>query len=176
MSVSAMSTRTPCAARYSEVRSKKVASPTLALDLQFDDAIDVKHWTLSRPRVRRMILASLPSACRAAEITVRLVGRREGRLLNKTYRSKDYATNILTFPYQEPPQLRADLVLCLPVLEAEARHQKKPVEHHCAHMLVHGVLHACGLDHEESSAAEAMEALEIAILRRFRIANPYATR
>ena len=158
------------------MRSKKLRPPTLALDLQCDNTIDLQDWPLSRPRVRRLILASLPGACRTAEMTVRLVGRREGRLLNKTYRHKDYATNILTFPYQEPPALRTDLVLCLPVLQAEARQQKKSVEHHCAHMLVHGVLHACGLDHEESSSAEAMEAIEIAILRRFRIANPYATR
>ena len=148
---------------------------TLTLDLQWGAGLDPDNWPLSRPRIRRLIQASLPSACRSAEITIRVVGRPEGKALNTMYRGKSYATNILTFPYDAPPQLRADLVLCLPVILAEAKQQKKALDHHCAHLLVHGVLHACGLDHEESSAAEAMEALETAILRRFRIANPYVT-
>ena len=148
---------------------------TVRLDLQWGPDLDQDDWPLSRPRIRRLIQASLPSACRSADITVRIVGRKEGKLLNTTYRGKSYATNILTFPYDAPPQLRTDLVLCLPVILAEAKQQKKAPDHHCAHLLVHGVLHACGLDHDESSAAEAMEALETAILRRFRIANPYLT-
>lgn len=132
-----------------------------------------EDWPLTRPRIRRLVLASLPGDCRTADLTVRLVGRREGQSLNNAYRNKNYATNILTFSYEAPPDLRADLVLCLPVIRQEARQQKKSFDHHCAHLLVHGVLHACGLDHEESRAAEAMEALETAILRRFRIADPY---
>jgi probable rRNA maturation factor len=146
---------------------------TLSLDLQWADDIDQDDWPLSRPRIRRLILASLPSACRSAEITIRVVGRKEGKSLNTAYRGKAYATNILTFPYDAPPQIRADFVLCLPVILAEAKQQRKSLDHHCAHLLVHGTLHACGLDHEESSAADAMEALETAILRRFRIPNPY---
>ncbi len=169
-----MSILTHCVARYSELARKNAPKPaTLRLNLQFGDTIVQEDWPLSRPGIRRLILASLPGDCRTAEVTVRLVGRREGRSLNTAYRNKDYATNILTFPYEAPPHLRADLVLCLPVLQQEARQQKKSFDHHCAHLLVHGVLHACGLDHEESRAAEAMEALETAILRRFRIADPY---
>ena len=169
-----MSIRTLCAARCSSVTRKlSQRAVTVTLDLQWGADLDQDHWPLSRPRIRRLIQASLPSACRSAEITIRIVGRKEGKSLNTTYRGKSYATNILTFPYDAPPQLRADLVLCLPVILAEAKQQKKAPDHHCAHLLVHGVLHACGLDHEESSAAEAMEALETAILRRFRIDNPY---
>lgn len=171
-----MSIRIHCAVRCSELVQRKTAkSATLRLDLQCGGTIHQQDWPLTRPRIRRLVLASLPGDCRSAELTVRLVGRREGQSLNNAYRNKNYATNILTFPYQASPNLRADLVLCLPVIRQEARQQKKPFDHHCAHLLVHGVLHACGLDHEESRAAEAMEALETAILRRFRIADPYTS-
>lgn len=123
--------------------------------------------------MRRLIAASLPSNCLTAQINLLVAGSRQARQLNLQYRNKDYATNILTFAYEGLPQIKADLVICSAVATKEARDQGRPLDHHLAHLLVHGVLHACGLDHESNADAEAMEALEIGILRRFRIPNPY---
>ncbi len=102
-----------------------------------------------------------------------MVGRRESQSLNREFRGKDYPTNVLTFPYCGLPTIAADLVLCEPVVAAEAKRQKKPLDHHLAHLVVHGVLHAAGLDHSNDQEAMQMEALESAILKRFRIPNPY---
>jgi probable rRNA maturation factor len=111
-----------------------------------------------------------------AELTVRFVGNKEGRALNQQYRHKDYSTNVLTFAYDDGPEgaVSCDLVLCCPVVEAEAREQGKPLVAHYAHLLVHGALHAQGYDHErgEADAAE-MEALEIEILDQLGFPNPY---
>jgi probable rRNA maturation factor len=109
-----------------------------------------------------------------AEITVVVMGTAKARRLNRDYRGQDHATNILTFPYTPAPMLSADLLLCMPVIKAEARQQGKRLDHHAAHLIVHGVLHASGMDHQRKSDAEAMEWLETAILGRFRIPNPYA--
>jgi probable rRNA maturation factor len=112
-----------------------------------------------------------------AEITVRIVDGAEGQALNRDYRHKDYATNVLTFDYARPPTspiVMADLVLCAPVVAREARQQKKTLQAHYAHLLVHGTLHAQGYDHETSAAeAREMEALEIDILGRMGLRNPY---
>jgi probable rRNA maturation factor len=102
-----------------------------------------------------------------------MVGLRASEALNTDYRKRKKPTNILTFPYQGPPELHADLVLCLPLCRAEANAQGKPLDHHLAHLLVHGVLHACGLDHVQAPEAAQMEALETSILKRFRIPDPY---
>ena len=111
---------------------------------------------------------------RDAEITVRIVDAREGRSLNLSYRNKDYATNVLTFDYAHEPQVLADLVLCAPVVEREAREQGKTLEEHYAHLLVHGVLHAQGYEHEtnERDALE-METLEVLLMGALGFANPY---
>lgn len=138
-------------------------------------ALQGEPWPLLRPRIRRVLLASLDAATETATLTLRMVGTREARDLNRSFRGKDYATNILTFAYEPPPQLHADLVLCWPVIQREARQQRKTVEHHLIHLLVHGCLHACGLDHEAEEEAEDMEALEAQILKRFRISDPYGT-
>ena len=132
-----------------------------------------------RAQLRRWVLAALD---RDAELTLRVVGAREGRALNAQFRGRDYATNVLTFAYHErgdAPErsgdgpVQADIVICLPVLVREARAQKKPLREHLAHLVIHGVLHAQGMDHEDEGEAREMEARETALLRRFRIADPY---
>jgi probable rRNA maturation factor len=145
----------------------------LSLDLQFGDfaGAAAHRAVLRKPRVQRWMAMALQ---RPGEIAVRIVGEVEGRALNRQYRRKDYATNVLTFDYTREPVVSADLVLCGPVLEREAREQGKPLEAHYAHLLVHGTLHAQGYDHEagEREALE-MEALEILLLGALGFPNPY---
>ena len=112
------------------------------------------------------------SIAKQATITVRFVGSKESQWLNKQYRHKNYATNVLTFPYSVSP-LHADLVLCTPVLRKESKEQGKLMVDHLAHLLIHGALHALGHDHETEADAHQMEALEIGLLKRLAIANPY---
>ena len=109
-----------------------------------------------------------------AELAVRIVGADEGQALNRQYRGKDYATNVLTFDYLREPVVSADLVLCGPVVEREAKEQGKSLEAHYAHLLVHGALHAQGYDHElgEREALE-MEALEVLLMGALGYPNPY---
>ncbi|MBI2381668.1 MAG: rRNA maturation RNase YbeY [Gammaproteobacteria bacterium] len=111
------------------------------------------------------------------ELTVRLVDEVEGRELNREYRRKDYATNVLSFPFEAPPgvdlPLLGDLVICAPVVTREAAEQGKPVLHHWAHLTVHGVLHCLGYDHIDDDEAEEMEALETQVLARLGIPDPY---
>lgn len=148
-------------------------TPKLQFSIQFGPGVNATTWPLSVPRMRRMIAASLPAKCRSAEINLLIAASKQAQNLNRDYRHKDYATNILTFAYQGTPDIKADLVICKPVAAREAKAEGKTIEHHLAHLLVHGVLHASGLDHEEDAQAQAMESLEIAILKRFRIPNPY---
>ena len=146
----------------------------LSLSLQFgrfDDAA-AHRAVLPRHKVARWIRHALATD---AEITVRIVGSDEGRDLNREYRKKDYATNVLTFDYTQEPLVTADLVLCAPVIEREAVEQNKSLEEHYAHMLVHGTLHAQGWDHETSEAdADEMEAYETAIMKEMGFTDPYA--
>jgi len=111
-----------------------------------------------------------------AEITLRFVGSAEGRRLNRDFRGRDYATNVLTFSYAQQPAVTADIVLCVPVVRREAREQRKDPRHHLAHLVVHGVLHARGFDHETARPAREMEAQEVAILARLGIPDPYLPR
>lgn len=108
-----------------------------------------------------------------AELALRFVDAAEARRLNREYRGKDYATNVLTFGYQHAPVVRADIVLCVPVVRREARAQRKDFRDHLAHLVVHGVLHAQGLDHDRAATARTMEAREIRILARLGIDDPY---
>lgn len=147
----------------------------LSLSLQFGrfDNAAAHRAVLPRHKVARWIRHALATD---AEITVRIVGADEGQQLNREYRHKDYATNVLTFDYTQEPVVTADLVLCAPVIEREAREQNKSLEEHYAHMLVHGTLHAQGWDHETSEAdAQEMEDYETAILRELGFVDPYAT-
>ena len=144
------------------------AKPSLSLSLQFADA---RHRAqLPRHKVARWIRQALDCE---GEITVRVVGAEEGRELNRSYRAKDYATNVLTFDYSDAPVVVADLVLCAEVVEREAAEQGKDLQAHYAHLLVHGTLHAQGWDHEDPVEAEAMEARETALLRDLGFADPY---
>jgi probable rRNA maturation factor len=110
---------------------------------------------------------------RDATVTLRFVGKREGRTLNARYRGKEYATNVLAFVYDARPPLSGDVVLCAPVLREEARAQHKALADHCAHLVVHGMLHLQGYDHDTDRATRAMEARETAILAALGVPDPY---
>jgi len=140
----------------------------LSLSLQFADAAHREQ--LPRHRVARWVRAALAAP---GQITVRIVGNDEGRALNRDYRGKDYATNVLTFDYEQAPVVVADLILCAPVVAREAVEQGIPLEAHYAHLLVHGTLHAQGFDHEDAAEAEAMEARESEILLALGFSDPY---
>ncbi len=147
------------------------AKPNLSLSLQFADKTHREH--LPRHKVARWIKAALAVDGVDGEITVRIVGEDEGRALNRDFRQKDYATNVLTFDYAQEPVVTADLVICAPVIEREAKEQGKTIDAHYAHMLVHGTLHAQGFDHEVDDEALAMEAQEREILAKLGFADPY---
>jgi probable rRNA maturation factor len=149
--------------------------PQLALEIQFATAAMAEKWqdVITKRKVGNWIKKALQEN---ATITVRFVGLAESKKLNSNYRNKDYATNILTFPYELQngiDNLSADLIICLPVLEKEAKQQHKTLEQHLIHLIVHGTLHAQGFDHEDDVEAEAMEQLEISILKKLKQANPY---
>lgn len=149
--------------------------PALSLSLQFArfDGVADHRAALPRHKVERWLRHALGAD---GEITVRIVDTEEGQSLNRDYRQKDYATNVLTFDYETDPVVMADLVLCAPVVAREAAEQGKSLQAHYAHLLVHGALHAQGWDHETSEAdAEDMEAREIEILAGLGFDNPYAT-
>jgi len=155
--------------------------PELSLAVQYG----IEDKQLPRWRLRRWVTVAVEGAVAHSDaldlqtvaLTVRLVGQREGKILNQTYRQKDYATNVLTFRYDSMPDeqssVMADIVICTPVLKREAREQGKPYLHHAAHLVVHGILHALGHDHLNARDANAMEALEKRILTRLRVPNPY---
>ena len=146
--------------------------PELTLSLQFGKIKDAdKHRAaLPRHKVTRWIRNTLEVD---GEITVRIVDAEEGQTLNREYRQKDYATNVLTFDYTQEPVVTADLVLCAPVIAKEAKEQKKTLEEHYAHMIVHGTLHAQGWDHELDEDAQVMELRETDIMARLGFKNPY---
>ena len=147
----------------------------LTLSVQYPDA-RLKE-VITRTAIRKWIQAALFAP---AELTIRFVDADEGRELNKQYRGKDYATNVLTFAYNEGEEMaddaptQADIILCTDVLEREAAEQKKSVEVHTAHLIVHGVLHAQGYDHEDDDEAAEMEGIETELLAELGYADPYA--
>ncbi|UWX04419.1 rRNA maturation RNase YbeY [Pseudoxanthomonas sp. NC8] len=127
---------------------------------------------------RKWVAAALKSRIREADLAIRIVDAREGRALNRHYRGKDYATNVLSFPADLPEGVKmpllGDLVICAPVVAREAKEQRKPSQAHYAHLTVHGVLHLLGWDHEDDKEAEAMEQLEREILAGLGLPDPYA--
>lgn len=159
----------PAPARASRpAATRRPARPELSLSLQFADA---RHRAeLPRHKVARWIRAALDAP---GEITVRIVDEDEGRTLNRDFRGKDYATNVLTFDYSAQPVVHADLILCAPVVEREARAEGKTLQAHYAHLLVHGTLHAQGHDHEDEHEAETMEQREREVLAALGFTDPY---
>ncbi len=151
------------------------AKNKLSLSVQYPDPR--LEQSITRQKVRRWVQAALLGP---AELTVRFVDAAEARVLNRDYRDKDYATNVLTFAYNEGEEIaddeptRADIILCTDVLEQEAAQQKKTLEEHAAHLIVHGVLHAQGYDHGIEEEAQEMEQLERDILFAMGYPDPYA--
>ncbi|MET0980588.1 MAG: rRNA maturation RNase YbeY [Telluria sp.] len=152
-----------------------VKNHELDLDVQYPDAR--LESTVTPELVERWVRATLLGP---AELTIRFVDSAEGQTLNRDYRGKDYATNVLTFAYNEGEELaedeptQADIILCTDVLQREAEEQKKTVEEHAAHLIVHGVLHAQGYDHEHDEEAEEMEQFERDIMEVLGYPDPYA--
>jgi len=147
----------------------------LDLDVQYADTR--LEAEITPAMIERWVRASLLGP---AELAIRFVAAEEGQTLNRDYRGKDYATNVLTFAYNEGAEIaddeptQADIVLCTDVLQREAEEQKKTVEEHVAHLVVHGVLHAQGFDHENDEEAEEMEQLERDIMEALAYPDPYA--
>lgn len=129
--------------------------------------------------LKRWVAAALPADCEC-EVVVRIVDERESAELNERYRGRSGPTNVLSFPFEAPEGLSlahlGDLVICAPVVEREAAEQGKTRESHWAHMVVHGLLHLQGYDHQTEAEASEMEALETAILARLGYPNPYEAR
>lgn len=155
---------------------KKTKPHKLSLSVQYASA--AQHLP-SRPQLRRWVQAALQGD---AGMTLRFVDEAEGRELNRNYRGKDYATNVLTFVYDDAEMisgdagaLYGDIIICAPVVECEAVEQGKALSDHYAHMVIHAALHLQGYDHENDRDAEQMEALEVALMLKLRRPNPYST-
>ena len=151
----------------------KVDSPKLKIDLQYaSTAIESALGKIASPNlIKKWVKSATPLG---GLITLRFVNAAEGKKLNLAFRQKDYATNVLTFPYElSKNELIADIIFCLPVLQKEAKEQDKLLKAHLAHLIVHGCLHAQGFDHETAKDAQRMETLEIQTLQKMGFANPY---
>ena len=151
----------------------KVDSPKLKIDLQYaSTAIESALGKIASPNlIKKWVKSATPLG---GLITLRFVNAAEGKKFNLAFRQKDYATNVLTFPYElSKNELIADIIFCLPVLQKEAKEQDKLLKAHLAHLIVHGCLHAQGFDHEAAKDAQKMETLEIQTLQKMGFANPY---
>ena len=157
-----------------KMTAKQTPPSKLQVDLQFASAaiedkvlaitslVTIKKWVKSAVQLNGLI-------------TLRFVNAAEGKKLNFAFRDKDYATNVLTFPYElSKKTLAADIIFCLPVIQKEAKEQGKSVKAHLAHLIIHGCLHAQGLDHESDKEAKKMESKEILLLKSMGFSNPYA--
>ena len=151
----------------------KVDPPKLKIDLQYaSTAIESTLSKIASPAlIKKWVKSATPLG---GLITLRFVNATEGKKLNLAFRQKDYATNVLTFPYElSKNELAADIIFCLPILQKEAKEQDKLLKAHLAHLIVHGCLHAQGYDHEAAKDAKKMETLEIQTLQKMGFANPY---
>lgn len=151
-------------------RRRRAADDAPRLSLTIQDACADPALPIDRPRLRRWVRAAIE---RDARLLIRFVGRREGLALNRDFRGRDKPTNVLTFDYAHEPVVEADIVICVPVVLAEASKTGLAAVDHLAHLIIHGVLHAQGHDHQDDAEAQAMEAHETRLLRRFGIADPY---
>jgi probable rRNA maturation factor len=151
-------------------KSERKRSAVLTFSVQYGIAANSLP---SRQRLRSWAQAALLAD---AQVTLRLVGAREGRKLNRDFRGRDYATNVLTFTYPDIEPLCGDIVLCVPVIAKEAHMQRKPVDAHYAHLVVHGMLHLQDYDHGNAKDARVMETLEAEIVMKLGYADPYASR
>lgn len=152
----------------------KTASPQLTIELQYaSPAIELAvSKAASATLIKKWVKGAISHS---GLVTLRFVNNAEGKKLNLAFRQKDYATNVLTFPYElSKKSLAADIIFCLPVLKKEAKEQGKLLKAHLAHLIVHGCLHAQGHDHEVERDAKKMESLEIQILQKLGFANPYS--
>ena len=145
------------------------------LNLSVQYACNKDHLPL-RPKIQSWARAALNvDGMRGGQITVRFVDAEEGQALNREFRNKDYATNVLSFPYENEPIVCGDLVICAPVVEREAAEQGKELEAHYAHLIVHGILHLQAYDHEAGEQeAQLMESHERTLLTKLGFADPYA--
>jgi len=152
----------------------KTASQKLTIDLQYaSPAIESSLNKIASPALLKKWVKSAITI--GGLVTLRFVNTAEGKKLNLAFRQKDYATNVLTFPYElSKNTLVADIIFCLPVLQKEAKEQSKSLKAHLAHLIVHGCLHSQGHDHELVRYAKKMEALEIQILQKLGFTNPYS--
>jgi probable rRNA maturation factor len=154
--------------------TKKSSPSKLEIDIQFASAaIEEKVFAIaSRTVIKKWVKTAVHLN---GLITLRFVNVSEGKKLNFAFRNKDYATNVLTFPYElSKKNIAADIIFCLPVIQKEASEQDKTVKAHLAHLIIHGCLHAQGLDHENDKEAKKMEGKEIILLKSLGLANPYA--
>lgn len=148
-------------------------SAKLKIDLQYaSTAIETTLSKIASPTlIKKWVKSATPLG---GLLTLRFVNAAEGKKLNLAFRQKDYATNVLTFPYAlSKNELTADIIFCLPILQKEAKKQGKSLKAHLAHLIVHGCLHAQGYDHEATKDAKKMESLEIQTLQKMGFANPY---
>ena len=162
------------------MRIKKQA-PCLVMKIKINIQRATKTTALpSSPHIRKWVKTALAGHVDHAELTIRMVGAKEATRLNWQWRRKKGPTNVLSFPatgmQNFAPGLLGDIVLCAPVLRHEARAQQKPLSDHCAHLVVHGMLHLQGYEHDTVRAARTMEARETVILDRLSVPDPYADR
>ena len=153
---------------------KQVPPSKLEIEIQFaSTSIEEKILAIASPiSMKRWVKATIQLN---GLITLRFVNLAEGKNLNLAFRNKDHATNVLTFPYElSKKTIAADIIFCLPVIQKEASGQGKAVKAHLAHLIIHGCLHAQGLDHENDKEAKKMEGKEIALLKSLGFDNPYA--